>query len=507
MSYKQSHFFSQLVKPVLFTGIFLLTITGCESDDDDDDALGSVRLYNASANAPKIFLTVDENIDEDDDDEADDFEKTFSSIELGESTGNFELEPKEYYVELAWQDEDSSYRDDLEIIYQTEHKITKDNIHLIVIAEDIQSPKVLSYDIATIDEDDDEEDELFNLSLLNMHPWSEGIDIYLSKSDESFNQAQLLGEFSYTELSDNQKLDIDEYVFYITSAGSDEILYESSEIDYQYTNQYIMVIRENPGIGDSPFVIDRVSASNVELYQHEGDSAQFRTFNAIVNHDLLPNYQGEFSLLLNSIDDSIEILSTEFGEFSHSFSTAEGDYSVDLTIPSTGDVILQNHLLTLIENTNKTIFFYLEENDVDLDGDGDVDEDGDGYVDEVEITVKSLVVDNSTSASIYDHEIKIINFVDNDDFNAVGFYFVRSDELIETASLYQNATYSSPAAITLVNNTYSIYAVAQDGSSDVILVTTELTLDENSAAMYLILEEDENSPSGYNIKFANQNDS
>ncbi|WOH37050.1 hypothetical protein RI844_17025 [Thalassotalea fonticola] len=504
MSYKQNNFFSQVVKSILCTGIFLFTITGCESDDDSDDTLGSVRLYNASANAPEIFLTVDENIDEYDDDEADDFEKTFSSIELGESTGNFELEAKEYYVELAWQDDDSSYRDDLEVIYQTEHKITKDNIHLIVIAEDIQSPTVLSYDIAEIDDDDDADDELFNLSLLNMHPWSDGIDIYLSKSDESFNQAKLLGEYNYTELSDNQKLEIDEYVFYITSAGSEEVLYQSSEIDYQYTNQYVMVIRENPGVGDSPFVIDRVSSSNVELYQHEGDSAQFRTFNAIVNHDLLPNYQGEFALSLNSVDDSIEISATEFGEFSNSVGTAEGDYSADLSIPDTGEIILQNHLITLAENTDKTIFFYLEEDDVDLDGDGDVDEDGDGYVDEVEITVKSLVVDNSTSASIYNHEIKIINFVDNDDFNAVGFYFVRSDELIETASLYQNVSYSSPAAITLVNNTYSIYAVAQDGSSDVILVSTQLTLDENSEAMFLILEENIDAPSGYNVKFANQ---
>ena len=163
MSSKKSNFFSLIVKPILCTSIILLSITGCESDDDSDDDLGSVRLYNASANAPEIFLTVDENIDQDDDGEDDDFEKTFSSVDLGESTGNYQLEPKEYYVELAWQDEDSSYRDDLEIIYQTPHLITKDSIHFIVIAEDVKSPTVLSYDIAEIDDDDDADDELFNL--------------------------------------------------------------------------------------------------------------------------------------------------------------------------------------------------------------------------------------------------------------------------------------------------------------------------------------------------------
>ncbi|MEW6999146.1 hypothetical protein AADZ86_15785 [Colwelliaceae bacterium BS250] len=502
MNYKKNKFFSKIVKPLLFTAIIILTITGCE-DDNDDDTLGAIRFYHASENAPELFLTLDEKIDDDDDDY---FEVTYSSIGLGESNGKSDLETQEYYIELAWQDDDSSSRDDLELIYQKQHQITKDNTHFIVFAEDVQSPQILSYDIAQIDDEDDEENELFNLNVLNMHTWSEGIDVYVSKSDESFNQAQLLGEFNYTELSDNQKLEVDDYVFYITSAGSDEVLYESSEIGYSYSNQYIMVIRKNPGVGDSPFAIDRISSSSVTLYQHEGDTAKFRAFNAIVNHDLLPNYQGEFLLSLDSIDDSIEVTSTKFGEFSDSYSAVQGDYSVDLLVPSTSDIILQSHLFTLIENTDRTIFFYLEEDDVDLDNDGNVDEDGDGYVDEVEITVKSLVVDNSTSASIYDHDINIINFVDHDDFSSVSFYFVRSDELIDTASLYRNVSYSSPSSITLVNNTYSIYAVAKNGSSDVILVNTELTLDESSEAMFLILEENINTPSGYNIKFANQKD-
>ena len=494
----------QWAKPLVFTSLLILNLTGCDSDSDSSDAEGSIQFYHASSNAPNIFLTVDENIDEDDDDEATDFEKKFYSIGLGEVTPRFDLEVNEYYVELAWQNDDSSYRDDLEIIYQTPHEIIKDSIHFVVLAEDIKSPLVLTYDIEVIDDDNDNDEDLFNLRILNMHTWSEGIDIYASKSDESYNEATLLNSASYTELSDNQKLDIGDYVFYITSAGSDEILYQSSDVSYLYSNQYVMVVRENPGSGNSPFVVDKVSPSNIEMYQHEGDSAKFRAYNGITSHDLLENYEGEIAVGLKSVDDSLAIPSIEFGSFSDTFTTFEADYSVDLTIHGTDEIVLQNHLLTLVENTNKTIFFYLEENDVDLDGDGDVDEDGDGYVDEIEITVKSLVVDNSTNESIYDHHINIINFVDNDDFSSVSFYFVRSDELIDTASLYQRTSYANPASITLLNNTYSVYAVAQDGSSEVILVTSELILDENSESMFLILEENSEAPSGYQMKFETQ---
>ena len=52
----------------------------------------------------------------------------------------------------------------------------------------------------------------------------------------------------------------------------------------------------------------------------------------------------------------------------------------------------------------------------DWDGDGDVDEDGDGQVDEIEITLNSLVVDNSQAESIYTHQINVINLIDHDAF-------------------------------------------------------------------------------------------
>ncbi|MGB1298355.1 MAG: hypothetical protein ACPG8A_08780, partial [Psychrobium sp.] len=173
-------------------------------------------------------------------------------------------------------------------------------------------------------------------------------------------------------------------------------------------------------------------------------------------------------------------------------------------LPGTQDFLLKNHLVTLKENVDRTVFFYLEEENVDHDGDGNVDENNDGIVDEIEITINSLVVDNSTHQGIYEHGVNIINFVDDEDFSTVNFYFVRSDEIIDTAANKKSVDFGEPQNILLLNNTYTIYAVAKRDSSDILLISQELILDEDSEEQFLILEEDAASASGYKLTLANQ---
>jgi len=170
--------------------------------------------------------------------------------------------------------------------------------------------------------------------------------------------------------------------------------------------------------------------------------------------------------------------------------------------------MISNHLLPLNENTDKTIFFYLLEEAVDEDGDGDIDEDGDGYIDEIEIVVNSLVVDNSHNESIYSHQMKVINLIDQDeiidDFSSIKVYFVRNDEVIETADQYLTAIFASPNTVELLNNTYTVYVIGKLDSSDLILSSTELILDEESKDKFILLEKDADSATGYKMTFANQ---
>ncbi|NMP16078.1 hypothetical protein [Thalassotalea sp. Y01] len=495
------------IKPVLCASVFASLLTACSSDDEQSDSDNAfVQFYNASNNAPSIYFTVDENLDEDDDD--DDFEITFSPLAFADANNRYELEADDYYVELAWQDDaDSSSREDLQIIYQQNHKFSKDSIQFFALTGDVQAPQVMSFDIPVIDDDNDNDEELFNIRLLNLHEAMQDIDVYMSKTDETFNEAIALEQLNYGVISDNQKHDQDDYTFYITQAGSDQVLFQSTQAPMQYTSQYIVVVRQNQGAGSSPFAIDMISKYDFMTLQSEGDDSKLRLFNSITEHDLLPDYDHSIDATLRSIKETIAIDNISFGQYSDTYIVSQGDYSIDLLSSSQQHPLLSNHLLTLAENEEKTIFFYLSEENVDHDGDGDVDEDGDGLVDEVEIKINSLAVKTSQSNSIYSHKIEIINLVEDDNFNSVSVYFVQNDELIETSTNYRHISYANASNIELLNNTYTVYAVAKRDSSEILLASQAINLDESSQAMFLLLQQNEQSASGYDMTFANQKES
>lgn len=485
----------QALKSCFAAGILLFILLGCDSSDDGSGE-GYVKLYNLSKDSPSIYLTVDENLTEDNDDD-DHFEQTFSAIIYGNAHSNISLTSQDYYYQLAWQDDDSSATDDLSVIYESSIVLAEDTIHMIVLSDSILSPQVMVHSIPVIDDDDDTSNDLFNLRVLNMHSNQQAVDFYLSKDNESFTEATLVGQYSYQQLSDNQKLDQDDYIFYITKAGSDEVLFTSSSIPFAYSSQNIMIVRDNSGAGTSPYVLDIMSDSTVINYVDDKAEAQFSAYNAVANHELLSNYQQAFALHINGVDDNPAIAFLPYGEVSNALILASGDYSVDLTNTENNIPLLSNHLLSLVENTNKTLFFYAEQEYIDTDNDGNIDENGDGIIDEIEVNLFSLMVENSSLTSIYEHEIEIVNLIQSDDFSQVAVYFVRQDEIIDSATYNREINYKSTNSIFLKNNSYQVFVVAEDNSSSIILSSFELILNEQSKEQFLILETSEDSPTGY----------
>tara|TARA_R110000737_G_scaffold25813_2_gene44676 strand:+ start:6001 stop:7521 length:1521 start_codon:yes stop_codon:yes gene_type:complete len=490
-------------KILFFSSVLLLTACG---GSDDSATVGYVKFYNSSKNAPDISLTIDQDLQSNDDDNDNNFEVTFNAIAYTKALSNYELAAESYFYEMAWQDEDSNDRDDLALVAQGQFTVSADTMQLLVLTDDITSPQVATYSIEMLSDEEDEDNDLFNLRVLNLHPDSAGVDVYMSEADETFNEATLVGQYNYKQLSDNQKFNQDEYVFYITKSGTQEVLFTSDDIDYAYPAQYVLVVRENTGSGNSPYALDKMSNSSIVEYLDTDSEAQFRAYNAITTHDLIPNYMGTVDIYINGVDDEAEITALERGHYSASKVQDKGDYSLSVVIPSTSEPLLSNHLLGLAENTNKTVFFYLNETDVDHDGDGDVDENDDGIVDEIAVTIHSLVVDNSSRESIYDHQITMINLIDNDDFNFVKFYFVRSDETVATALYNRSAVYTQPEAINLQNNTYQVFAIAEVDSSEIILASFDMVLNDTSDELFLIAETDINAPTGYRIEIIKQID-
>tara|TARA_R110002167_G_scaffold91458_1_gene246008 strand:- start:51447 stop:52934 length:1488 start_codon:yes stop_codon:yes gene_type:complete len=495
MSYQKQRL-KLLTQSVLITLTTLLTLTGCGSSSPEE-GVGYFQVYNASSTAPKISLTVDQLAN------ADYIKKTHSSVNFTKVSSRFEYTNADYDIELTWQDDNY----DLNIVYGSQVSLNIDQLKFVVLAGDIKTPDVQLYDIPIRSEAEVTTDVAnleFNVRVLNVHSESSNLDLYFSKDNESFNEAQLLTQSSYAQLTDNQKIAQGSYIFYLTSAGSTEVLYNSKEISFPYSAEYILAIRQNQGAGNSPFVIDIITTSSVTEYADANSEAAYRIYNGIIEHELLPNYHSLVDLHVDGIDESAEVSSLAFSHFSDKVQTNFGDYSLTLLASGDNSPIIKNHLMTLSENSNKTIFFYLTQDNVDLDGDGDVDEDGDGYVDEIKITINSLVVNNSQSESVYTHQINVVNLIDSDDFSFANVYFVRSNEIIDTAEKYLTVPYISPKAITLNNNSYRVYIIININSSEHIIGSEELILNEGSKDQFLMLETDNYSPTGYKMTFTGQ---
>jgi hypothetical protein len=455
--------------------MMLIGLTACDDSDDSkkdtDDKYAYIQFYNTSKNAPSVYMKVGE--------------KLSSGVAYGKTSELYKYDPDSYEVKLSWKEDKETYKD----IYDKKLSLKKRKIQLLVISGDIDSPKTSTFEISS--DKLDKEKKKFELKFLNMHAHEGGIDVHISKDSESFNEADMIENYSFEEFSDNKSYDLGSYKIYLTSAGKKEVLFESDAISFKYTSRIVVAIRQNIGPGESPFTIDLISKSSTKTYNDKTAGSEYRVFNAISEHKLLPLYKGEFDLHLSTIDDSPEISALTERKFSTSKKLKFGDYNMDLTPVGKTDVISKNHLLSLTPNSDKTVFFYLH---VKIDDD-----------DETKVYVNHTVIDNDNSTSLYSHQMKILNFIDDDEITAIKVYFVKSNETIKDAQKV-NAVRAKPALVTLLNNTYEINVIAQKDNSDIILAKQTLTLDKKSANMFLVLTENEKSTTGYELVLSKQND-
>jgi hypothetical protein len=481
----------------------LLLLTGCGSSSDDDDSTGLIKFYNAASDSPSLFLTLDENLDDDPDDE---FENTFNSVSFGRASAASDVPTARYFYEIAWQEGDSIRRDELSIISEGQLDMNSDTMTFVVMSGSVTNPDVNIYLIPELDNDDDIDNDTFNLQILNTHPDYPELDVYMSDTDETFNEAFLIDTAIRSTWTDNIKLDEDEYTVYLTLPGDTEVLFESTELSYLFNTQYFLAIRPNVGGSGNPFELDSMTFNNFESAADENSQARIRFYNGIHAHEALADYSQQVEFTVEDVT-SAEIVVTDMlnqYELSDATITEPDDFRLSLEDAISDTMYLENALFSVPENTARTIFFYVDEVYVDDDGDGDIDEDGDGQIDEIDAEIKTVVVEDDTREGLFDRQISIVNLADNEEFDNVEVYFVKSDETIATATSQRRVGVGVHADITLRNNTYDVFAVTEIDNQDVILDSFSLTLDENTAPQFLLLEHSDTSSSGYAMRLLSQ---
>jgi len=487
--YQQTDRYRNIYSPILlvnvikyFSLIFIsLLLLGCGSSSEDGDKYGYIKIYNASNNAPEIRI----NMTYDD-------TETYGYLEYGESTSTKSIISNKYTMELAWQED----ADDYSLVEEREIKITNDDVKLVVIAGDFYNSEILTFDFEYEDTTlyDETDEDNFSLRIINTKMESGGIDIYLSKNDETFNESVFVSTVYYGEISENNYYEVDTYKVYFTETGSSDVIFESGDISFVQNEGYIVSARSDSGPSDSPFSIDVLGQQSSANISDVNSGSELRIYNGIIQHELLPEFFNEVNITIDGADDIETIQSLAKGTMSNTLSLPASDYSLDIKPVESDTLIAENHFISLNANDDVTTFMYLTEVTQVIDDEPDT----------TEVYVNTLPVSNSNRISLYDHQIKVINLVQDDEFNNINIYFVRSNETVSSADYSLYTTMAVPKSITLPNNTYDVSLIVTVNESTLLLATVSMTFTSNDGDYFLVIEKDESTSSGYSAQFIPQ---
>lgn len=492
---------------LIILGTALVAMSGCGSDSGGSSS-GYLKFYNAASNSPAVFINIDGT---------DNF--SGNGFDFGEAV-SYELEQDGYELQLAWEEDDF----DFGVFYGGDDKdnlFIKDERNSLIVLASISSdnvPDIVTYDYKDIRDDltDDEDDEELAMRFINLYQDDVGIKVYYALKDEGFDDAKLFSDTSidYKVMTESILLESSEtYKFYITSADSDDVLYESDEQYFAYRSQYIMFVKANTGPGESPYTIDKMYTSGaIDEYPDVIDpAAEIRFYNGIIGDDLLPTYVDSVDLKLNgTLGDVTSVDGISRQAFSAILSGDRGDFTMDVYPSGEADPISENSYLNLDANDDDTVFLFTtiieEEDDRDPD-----------TIEKREAFISALTVANSSTVSTIEHKITIINLID--DHSILRVSFAKDEETAATAPNFVNSARATPSSfpnsLNLSNDIYTVQVIffEEDGSAKT-LASTEITLDENSQDMFLIIEGnkiDNQEPSDvseevpYTITFVEQN--
>ena len=454
--------------------IVSLALTACSSDDSDSGT-GYLLVYNASPNAPELTLSIES---EDVSAEISGMARYTTSTLLSYESGNYELE-------LAM----SKSNDTITTFYDTEQEISSEDVTMLIVTGDITSPQFMRYQYEY--EDPDTEDEQFTLRFLNLKQGDAPVDVYMSLATQDFNEATLVESLSFEQLSESHYFDLEEYTFYLTDSGSDTVLYQSADVPLYYTNQQLIVINPHAGPGDSVYSLDKISSTgSVSQLQDTLASAKLKVYNAMDRNELLSNYDETFSFHLSGIDDSPEFTALNRYQMSAGLDIDAGDYSMDITTLAQ-EKLTNSQILSLPANSDKTVFFYLSE--------VTEEDDDDESLDETTLYVNSLITDNNSVTSPYSHEIQVVNFVE--DYASVVVYFVSNDDTVSTTPHKLVNSRAVASKYNLSNGQFDVFVLAQSDSSDILLTSGQLDLDEASGNLYLVIEQEDKDLDQFSLQF------
>ena len=442
---------------VAFTAIIGLTACGGSDSTDSDYTYAYIQFYNASPNGANVEMR---EIDGD----------SFGSAQFGDTTSLFSMEDGDIELEFIRTDSDDQevYIDELTANLRNGYKT------IVVMSGDFNSPIFTTYSF----ERETLEDH-FRIFALSVAADESSYDFYMSESGDPFEAAHFLGtvttgnatELEYWDTDeDSDDFDEGEYTIYLTQPGSDDVIFESQTVNFAYSTEYLLTLRDVSGAIQNGLVVDTIlnSSTVTALTDVEADS-QYRIYNSTeIDTELNVTFGGN----TDEEDVSFTLAAGEISEFS---AIRYGDYRVTVSDPSSSSVALTNKLITLNQGESKAILVYSVDN-----------------------KLGAATFLESGLPQAYDKTVNFINLVS--DYDDVDFYLVRNDETIDTAEYdLQNLEFAESASRVLPSDYYEVIAVYEDDNDEQILLDRTSLFGFTEEENYIVTVEPADTPTGYEI--------
>jgi hypothetical protein len=430
------------------------------SSSNSDFSYAYLHFYNGSPNGATVYVL---DVDEDDDLGSASFGDASSLIST-DDTGSLDLE----FYRVDSDDQEITV-DEMTVTMKTGYKT------LVVLQGDFDDPEFIEYRYKRKSLDDH-----FRLMATSVTLDEQSYDIYMSDSGDPFESANYLGTIVNGELTeydywdpddDSDYFDEDEYTIYLTLPGEDDVVFETTTIDFDYSTEYVLILRDMSGAIQTGMSMDIVlNSTSVTNLTDVDATSQYRIYNSVdSDSSVTVTFSG---------DDDDEAVETELepGDITDFTEIEYGDYRITAVINDGSLTTSSNKLVTLNQDESKAIIIYANEGNLN-----------------------SLSFEESDTSQAYDKTVNFTNLVD--EYSDVDFYLVRSDETIDTAEYsVQSVEYEETETDTIPEDYYEIIAVYEDDNDEqYLLYRLPSYAFEDDTNYFVTLEPSSTSSTGYEI--------
>lgn len=257
--------------------------------------------------------------------------------------------------------------------------------------------------------------------------------------------------------------------------GETEVVFESQTLNFAYSTEYVLSLRDVSGAFQTGLTVDAVlNSTSVSSITDVNALSQYRIYNVTsLDTPVMVSLGGE-------ADEPDTKLTLDAGSLSAFIPIRYGDYRLTLSTANASAVPLNNKLLNLNQGESKAIMICQRDDELGA----------------------ATFLESGLPQS-YDKTVNFINLATR--VGDVDIYLVRRDETIDTAEYrLMNLTFGEDGTQVLPADNYEVIAVHEDSQGEQTLLDRTAWVGFTEEQNYVVVVQPAQTPTGYAIKILSE---